>query len=172
MKRLIFFFIFLSLLLFPAPIAAQSDYVLPYPSFMPGNKLYRLNTLKERFDSYWYFGNFSKYKYNLQLSDKYLVEAKTLFEYKQYLLAAEALEKSDIHWQSAGKHLILAKEEGKITLEKEKQFISASMKHREILAAIEDSIPETFLWNPEKGEKTQLELGEKISQSLKIHEYE
>ena len=66
---------------------AESQYVLPYPSAMPGSFLYKLNLVQEEILRYWYFGDFGQFKYNLGLSDKYLVEAKTLFEYKQYLLA-------------------------------------------------------------------------------------
>src|SRR3990167_6873899 len=86
---------------FIAPkIYAQSSYVLPYPGEMPGNKVYKLNLIKEKLEKYFYFGNFSQFNYNLKYADKYLVEAKTLFEYKQFLLGDSALKKSDSYFKN------------------------------------------------------------------------
>ena len=94
-----YLFVFLIILfvfsIIPQPLFAEASYVLPYPSAMPGSKFYKLHQLFEKFEKYWYFGNFSNFHYNLKYSDKYLVEAKTLFEYKQYLLAYQALKKSN-----------------------------------------------------------------------------
>src|SRR5260221_10615939 len=73
----------------------RAEYVLPYPSFMPGNKIYRVTRVIDKLKKYWYWGNISQIKYHLGLADKYLVEAKTLMEYNQFLLAADALRRSD-----------------------------------------------------------------------------
>ena len=59
---------------------AESDYVLPYPSSMPGSKFYQIRLIWDEVKKYWYFGSFGQFEYNLKQSDKYLVEAKTLFE--------------------------------------------------------------------------------------------
>jgi len=79
----------------------RAEYVLPYPSAMPGNKLYRIMRIIDELKKPLYFGSITRYKYHLSLADKYLVEAKTLFEYKQYLLAVDALERSDREFQEA-----------------------------------------------------------------------
>src|SRR3989338_9208325 len=89
--------IFLYVFLF-SPIVSAAEYILPYPSIMPGNRLYSLLQLKDAFMNFWYFGDMAKVKYNLALSDRYLIEAKTLFEYKQYKLATNSLKKSTEHY--------------------------------------------------------------------------
>src|SRR5687768_12398331 len=96
MRYFVIYSITVLLFLFtPASTLAQSDYVLPYPSSMPGSSLYKIRLIFEEINKYWYFGNISQFTYNLRQSDKYLIEAKTLFEYKQYFLAYQALEKSN-----------------------------------------------------------------------------
>jgi len=72
-----------------------SSYILPYPSYMPGNKLYRISRFIDSISRYWYWGNLSNIKYHQKLSDKYLVEAKVLFDYGQYFLGVEALKRSN-----------------------------------------------------------------------------
>jgi len=52
---LIFFFITMS------RVYAESNYVLPYPSSMPGSIFYKIDVLKEKILEYWYFGNFGKF---------------------------------------------------------------------------------------------------------------
>lgn len=156
------------LLILPSPILAESSYVLPYPSFMPGNIFYKINFIQEKLDKYWYFGNFSKFTYNLKLADKYLIEAKTLFEYKQYLLANEALKKSDKYFIEVHLFLGKAKLEGKNTTEKEQILKEAAIKHGEILEQLKVQVPKEFLWEPEKEKSTPLFLWEEIDHSIEI----
>ncbi len=77
---------FLLSLFLPLSSFAQSDYVLPYPSSMPGSIYYKLHLAWESVIEYWNFGDFGQFIYNLKQFNKYVVEAKTLFEYIQYLL--------------------------------------------------------------------------------------
>ena len=74
------------IILIPSSVYAQSSYVLPYPSQMPGGLYYKIHLIYENVSKYWYFGDFGRFDYNLKQSDKYLVETKTLFEYKQILV--------------------------------------------------------------------------------------
>src|SRR3989344_5659903 len=97
------------LFIFAEQCIAESIYVLPYPSSMPGNKLYKVHLFLESLEQYWYFGSFGQFKYSLKESDKYLVEAKTLFDYKQYILANKALQKSDIYFSRTFPFLVKAK---------------------------------------------------------------
>lgn len=161
--------VFLILILSSTTTAkASSDYVLPYPSFMPGSPFYRINLLKNEILKFWYFGNFGEFKYSLKLSDKYLVEAKTLFEYKQYLLAVNALEKSDFHFAETQEFLLKAQNENKNIEQNLLILESAKEKHIEILKKLQSEIPRTFLWEPEKGEVINLALQEEIEESIFI----
>lgn len=151
--------VFLILILSSTTTAkASSDYVLPYPSFMPGNPLYRVNLLKDEVLKYWYFGSFSQFKYNLKQTDKYLVEAKTLFEYKQYLLAIRALQRSTFYFEraNAGDQLLILKK--------------AAEKHTEVLRKLSKEVPETFIWQEEKSRPVALFLKNSIENAVLIRE--
>ena len=160
--------IFLFLVSAPTQVFAQSSYVLPYPSFMPGSIFYKVNLIKEEISKYWYFGNFGQFKYNLKQSDKYLIEAKTLFEYKQYLLAVNALEKSDFHFSKTKPSLLNAEREGKNISQNLLTLESAKEKHIEILEKISKEVPENFLWQPEKKKPTTLYLRKEIREAIDI----
>lgn len=157
----------ISNLIFTPWVSAESQYVLPYPSFMPGSPLYKLNLIKEEILKYWYFGNFGQFTYNLKQSDKYLVEAKTLFEYKQYLLGYQALKNSDRYFQRTFPYLLRAKNEKKNIIQKEAILKEAALKHIEVLDLIKQQVPRQFVWRPEKSFPTVLNLHDEIEKSIK-----
>lgn len=172
MKNLLTFFTFVLLLIFvfKTPVFAQSNYVLPYPSSMPGGISYKIHLLYENVSKYWYFGDFGKFDYNLKMTDKYLIEAKTLFEYKQYLLGYNALKKSDLYSVSIMPNLVRAEKNGKNTLRKKAAFNEALQKHIEILEKMELETPDTFVWQPEKELPTTLNIQKAIFNSILLRE--
>lgn len=158
----------LLIFVFIVPVSyAESSYVLPYPSFMPGSPFYKLNLIKEEILKYWYFGNFAQFEYNLKQSDKYLIEAKTLFAYKQYLLGYQALKNSDRYFQRTLPYLLRAKNEGKDIIKKQNELKAAALKHIEMLGLIKQQIPRQFVWRPEKSPPTTLNLHDEIENSIK-----
>ncbi|MEX2007751.1 MAG: hypothetical protein WD992_03180 [Candidatus Levyibacteriota bacterium] len=160
-------FLVLILLTFSiAPIFAQSSYVLPYPSAMPGSFLYKPRLLFEKLNKYWYFGNFGQFTYSLKQSDKYLVEAKTLFEYKQYLLGYNALKKSDRYFKETLPNLEKAQEDEKNITQNRLILSSAAQRHIEILEIIAKDAPEEFIWQPEKERPSKLKIKAAIQLSI------
>ena len=149
-------------------VFAQSNYVLPYPSIMPGGISYKIHLLYENVSKYWYFGDFGQFDYTLKRADKYLVEAKTLFEYKQYLLGYNALKKSDSYFVNIMHSLAKAERNGKNTLKKKAVLRKASQKHIEVLEKMELETPDTFIWQPEKALPTNLYLKRDIEKSIDI----
>lgn len=111
-------------------------------------------------------GNLAKTKYHLGLSDKYLVEAKTLFEYKQYLLAVDALSRSNAHMQMIDGFLDKAQSEGKDTTLWKESVKEAKLAHIEVLEAILIFVPESFEWRPEKDSPTSLSLHDLLEESI------
>lgn len=164
----ILFFFFLDF--FNTPVFAQSNYVLPYPSNMPGNFSYKLHLIYENVSKYWYFGDFGRFDYNLKMADKYLVEAKTLFEYKQYLLGYKALKKSDQYFINILPNLVRAGRNGKNTLEKRIILKEASKKHIEVIEQVEKNTPDIFVWQPEKSTPTTLNLEKALNESIHLRE--
>ena len=166
---LIILFIFLILTNF-SPAFAESSYVLPYPSAMPGSIFYKLNLIQEEILKFWYFGNFGQFKYNLSQSDKYIVEAKTLFDYKQYLLAYQALQRSDNYFEKIESAILSAKKNGKNTIDKEKLLKEAAEKHIEELTKLKQNLPPSFEWRPEKQQPRILNLSEAFENSIEIRQ--
>lgn len=163
---LILFFFFL--IFFKAPAFAQSNYVLPYPSSMPGGLSYKIHLIYEAVSKYWYFGDFGQFDYNLKLSDKYLVEAKTLFEYKQYLLGYQALIKSDKCFVKILPALVNAERNDKNVSQKRAIFAEAARKHIEILGRMLTDNPETFNWQPEKALPTALDIKGALENAINV----
>lgn len=147
---------------------AQSSYVLPYPSAMPGNILYKFNLIKESLLKLWYFGDFGKFEFSLKESDKYLVEAKTLFEYEQYLLAFKSLNKSDSYFEKTLPYLLNAQRNGKNIANNREILKNAAFKHIQVLSRLAKELPSTFVWTPEKDKPTKLNIKEKLDQSISM----
>jgi len=158
------------LIFFKTSVFAQSSYVLPYPSSMPGSLSYKIHLIYEDISKYWYFGDFGQFDYNRKMADKYLVEAKILFEYKQYLLGYKALGKSDQYFINILPNLIKAEKNGKNILQKKAVLDEASKKHIEVLRGIENNVPSVFIWEPEKSTPTTLNLKEALDISIQLRE--
>lgn len=147
---------------------ADSDYVLPYPSAMPGSKMYFLHKIEERISKYWYFGDYGSFTYNRQLSDKYLVEAKTLFEYKQYVLALQSLSTTNNYFRQMQSSLknTPPKKYGK--KEKVDLMKHAAEKHLEILRILGLNLPKDFLWQEEKENARLLNIAIELNHAASI----
>ena len=145
--------------------SVQAAYVLPYPSYMPGNKLYAASRVLDRLKSYWYRGSIAQFKYRLSLADKYLVEAKTLFEYDQYLLAVDSLKRSNQNVQLLPSFVQMAKQEGKDTVQLEATLQEAMGVHTLVLQELEARLPREFTWQPEKEAPTVIPISQLLIQA-------
>lgn len=148
-------------------VLASSTYILPYPSFMPGHRLYRAEQILDILRRFWAFGNFSRHQYELGMADKKLVEAKTLFEYGQYFLATRALVDSNQHWQKATDCLKEAKDEGKNISQKLANFQAAADKHQEVLNELLAKLPEEVIWQEERKEAQKLKIKEWLEEAVR-----
>lgn len=169
MKKIVLsFFLFVSIICFARPVFAE--YVLPYPSYMPGNKMYRVSRIIDTLKNYWYWGTIAQIKYHLGLSDKYLVEAKTLFEYKQYLLASDALKRSDAALDGILPLVDKGYGEGKDMSQFEKTLVEAMQVHVEKLTAMSEQLPAEFLWTPEKKDATNISIEQLLRASIVLRQ--
>ena len=167
MKKIAYFLLLISYCLFFIP-SVNAAYVLPYPSYMPGNKMYRISRVVDQLKKYWYFGNIAQIKYHLELSDKYLVEAKTLLEYKQYLLGVDALKRSDVEFQQLPDFVAKAEKENKNMKNFISLIIEAATMHISVLSTLESTVPMQFIWTPEKEKPTELNLKYIVHSSIEI----
>ena len=104
---------------------------------MPGHKLYKVKEIWDGFRSFFMWGNFTRFTYELKQADKNLVEAKTMFEYGQTEFGKQALVKYRTHISKLPGLLGDAKKEGKNTSEKENLLRSALDKHQKVLKLLE-----------------------------------
>lgn len=146
--------------------SVYADYVLPYPSYMPGNKFYSVSRLLDRAAAFWHWGEIASVKYHLALSDKYLVEAKTLFEYNQYLLAVEALRRSNEQFRLVPQLLERIKDQGKDADKLVGRAREAAATHKRVLASLRGELPTEFTWIPEKQQATTLRLKELLDEAI------
>lgn len=142
------------------------DYVLPYPSFMPGNKLYRMTRILDSLERWWYWGNIASFKYHLKLADKYLIEAKTLFAYKQYQLGVNALKRSDAQIPQVMKFLYSVQKDGKDVQKLKSTADDAMVAHILVLEKLSSELPETYRWAPEKKQPVLFDFSLLLNESL------
>lgn len=114
---------------------------------------------------YWHWGSLASYRYELGQSDKALVEAKTLFEYGQYVLALDALARSDDALQSVPVLLRRATREGKNVERYTREVVNAMDAHNLLLAKIIVNTPEEFVWSPEKRDPQTLYIHTRLTES-------
>lgn len=165
-----FLSLFLLTLIFSTPSLVFSEYVLPYPSVMPGNKIYKVSRVLDQLKRYWSFGSITKAKYIMNMADKYLVEAKTLFEYKQYLLAFDALNRSDNEIIKLPSLIATG-----ISEKKNMSLVVASIKeemiaHERLLEKLQKELPLKFTWTPEKKASTELSIYDRLTKSIKLRQ--
>ncbi|MFZ5845624.1 MAG: hypothetical protein ACOY0S_04105, partial [Patescibacteria group bacterium] len=98
----------------------------------------------------------------------YLVEAKTLFEYKQYLLGRDALLRSNIHFQVLPRLITGAAGEGKDIKIWQKRVSEAGAKHIEIMEKLRRELPSEFLWQPERANSTLLNFAALLDQAIEV----
>ncbi len=165
-SKILVFTLLLSLVFNHLSLIYASDYVLPYPSYMPGNKLYAVAKIADRLESWWYWGAIGQTKYHMKLADKYLVEAKTLFEYKQYVLAINALRASDAHIARIPTYIALGNSQGKNMTEVELSFTAEKAVHREVLQKLKTELPRMFVWTPEKEAAATLDIDGLLSRAI------
>lgn len=171
MKHYLWLFFLIIIFFFKTtPALAESSYVLPYPPPMPGSFLYKIRLVSEQIQKYWYFGNFGQFSYNLKQSNKYLVQAKTLFEYKQYLLGLEALKKSDVYFKKSPSFIAYAKKENKNIDRQQKILKDAALKHIEVLNGIKNNAPKEIIWNAEKSQPIKIFLSNSLEEAIRIRE--
>jgi hypothetical protein len=148
--------------------SVRAEYILPYPGPMPGNKLYTIAQIIDKLQFYWYWGNIARANYFMELSDKYLVEAKTLFEYKQYLLGTDALQRSDNAWQKIQQYLDNAEAEGKDIEYLRIKHKEQSLVHARIIEGLIIQLPDSFRWTSEKEHEIELQLKALLKKSKEL----
>lgn len=165
-----FLSLFLLTLLFFTPSFVFAEYVLPYPSVMPGNKVYRVSRMFDELKRYWSFGSIAQTKYVMNMADKYLVEAKTLFEYKQYLLAFDALNRSDNEITKLPSLVAAGIAEKKNMSRIVSSIKEEMLAHEIVLTKLQREMPYVVTWTPEREASTVLTIYDRLMESIKLRQ--
>ncbi len=168
MSKIVVFFITLFFFVSVTSVYAKSSYVMPYPGVMPGNKLYLLSDLLDRAKYFYTLGDIAQFKYNLAQADKYLIEAKILFEYDQYPLALQSLQNSNMYFKNSYASVQSAEESKKNISVIQKTYNEASLKHVELLTELLPKLPTQFLWQDEKKAPLLLNIKKQIDDAVDI----
>lgn len=161
-------YILLVVVAFLLTTSVRAEYVLPYPGSMPGSKFYLVSRMTDMLKRYWHWGSIASFTYHLQLSDKYLVEAKTLFEYQQYLLAVDALFRSNEQFSQLFSVMRRIDAEGKNTTKIQSLLREASLKHLQVLDTLQAGLPPAYTWKPEKQESVSLDFVKVFSEAKRV----
>jgi len=151
--------------------AHAADYVLPYPSYMPGHVLYVPQKIVDQVQEWWYFGWIGQSIYHRELSDRYLVEADTLFRYNQHKLASEALALSNAHFLQELLTVDDLDSEGYDNGLQRLLLIKQAQAHADMLEHLDEILPKQITWEQEKKDAVVLPLGLLVRQSIIIRSY-
>jgi len=162
--------VILYIVLYPSGVMA-ADYVLPYPSYMPGSRLYHVSEWWDILGQYWNFGDIAGMKYERAMSDKYLIQAQVLFEYGQYKFAIEALDNSDKHFSKALVHSIELSYKKKDDGTQLSILKDQAQKHIEALDTLAEKTPDTVTWNDERTETENLPISMLFAKSKILRNY-
>lgn len=146
----------LSLLISPVAINAQSEatsagdmenidvYALFWP-IVPGKTVadstFWLKQLKESMGGFFSFGDISKSKYQIELSEKRLVEANKLFENKDYVNAFKSLDLNKQHRNQAVLIMKKAQEEKRKVGELKTRIVTSLENQQLVLRGLLTRIP-------------------------------
>lgn len=146
----------------------RAEYVLPYPSAMPGSAFYKFSLFVDTLQSFWNWGSIAQFRYNLGQADKYLVQSKTLFEYKQYLLGHEGLKTYINYIQTIQPIILKAYSEGKDVRPTISLYSDALKTHIKLLELVKEQVPQQFTWTPEREEETVLAMHTLIDEAIQL----
>jgi hypothetical protein len=112
----------------------------------------------------------SQLKVHRSLSDKYFVESKILFEYKQYSLAVNALVRSNIELERLPRifeAVIKEKKEIHRIFTETKEDMTVQIQ---LLQQMKEIFPIQYSWEPENQQASVLKIGEEIDNAIFIRQ--
>lgn len=167
----------LTILLSPAVIAQEAtevgtesaapkpevEYALPYPGILPGNPLYALKMLRDRFVGFLISDSLKKAEFNLLQADKRLAAALYLMQKPgTVLLAEETISKGENYFEEALNKAREAKRQGMDTKDIQRRLVSAAKKHLQTVRDLEKKLKgqekEKFIQLEKRIQKIQIDV--------------
>lgn len=168
MKKIIYPFLIIIILIFPQILFAQTsnkelkmvapsvekeksaDYVLPYPGLLPDNPLYKAKILRDKFVSFLISDPLKKAEFYLLTADKRLNGALYLFEKdkSKTRLVQSTISKAENYFEKAILKTKEAKRQGADTKDISRRLSASLLKHKETVKNLEEqqsSLKEEFV---------------------------
>jgi len=130
--------------------------------------LYIVSKFIDKVRGIWSFGNIAQLKYRMSLADKYLVEAKILFEYKQYVFAVDALKKSSTEIGMITPFVQNAQQKGIDMRQFRKLICEQMVVHQSVISALSVGLPESYIWQEEKKNAVDLPINILLNEATAV----
>ncbi len=143
-------------------VKKASDYTLPFPGILPDNILYTLKVVRDKVFEFLIVDPVKKADFYLLQSDKRLASGETLIINSKFLLGEQTISKAEKYLIQAVDTASLAKAKGKETSDVVDRLKKASLKHVEVIEALQKNSPESI----SEGLSLSLGLNEKATAIL------
>lgn len=118
------------------------DYTFPYPGVLPDNALYKLKMVRDRIGAWLITDSLKKAEYFLKMGDKRIAAAKALAEYGKWDLSSITASKGEIYLLRSVEQAEAAKKNGRDVAAFLGKFLTASLKHEEVLTDMWGKAPD------------------------------
>ncbi|MBI4097047.1 MAG: hypothetical protein HY428_01395 [Candidatus Levybacteria bacterium] len=119
----------------------EAEYALPYPGILPGNPLYALKMIRDRFVGFLISDPLKKAEFNLLQADKRLAAALYLMQKPDTALLAEGtISKGENYFEEALNKAREAKRQGMDTKDIQRRLVSAAKKHVQTVRDLEKKL--------------------------------
>ena len=112
------------------------DYDLPYPGILPGNPLYSIKAMRDKFTEFLISSPDKKAKFELLQADKRLAASIDLFDQGKDSLGESTLSKSQNYLESSLNQIVIAKKSNKFVGDISSKAKSSSEKQTEIIGGL------------------------------------
>ncbi len=126
--------------------SATIDYILPYAGILPDSPFYFMKTFRDKVVSFFVTDPKKQAEFDLLQADKRLVAGRYLFteSHPKYSLALDTISKGENYFFFGIENASIAKKQGEDVNGLLDTMLTASLKHKEVLIALEESSPMSY----------------------------
>lgn len=122
----------------PSAAPTGSNYFLPYPGLLPGNPLYSIKLLRDKFTEITTSGTLDKSYFYLLQSDKRLAAGLVLFDSGNQKVSENTISKGQNYLEKSINKMIQARSEGENVMDLSAKVKASSIKQREEIKKLSD----------------------------------
>lgn len=152
----------------PEPVREETvDYILPWPGILPDHLLYPIKALRDRVWLLLTVDPWKKTELLIKLADKRIYAASLLVDKENYeASAATALKAEQYLWQAVEEEKVAREKDNEKTLFLLEALQQSVLKHEEMLALLEDRLPEVYQGVVSEAKKTNVMVHQAVGTQL------